>query len=330
MEEKNIMVSICCITYNQEKYIKDAIEGFLMQKTNFLFEIIIHDDASTDRTADIIREYQEKYPDKIKTILQKENQYKKGVRNSYTVFKEAKGKYIAFCEGDDYWIDENKLQKQVNYMEEHEDCTFCFHNAEVFYQKQNKKEIFLSKHRNDKIFFTVDNKYNIGNIHLLGFGSAPTASFMFRTENIKKLPEFYFKAFCGDMPLKLIMTSFGYAYYIEDIMSVYRRETGISMTEKWKQENKNTEKAIEREKKTIKILDDVDKFTNYKYKDGIKLEKSMYELEIFLLQEKYREIWKNKNYKKMYKLKHNDKFLIKLFIKTYFNNIYKFLKKTRK
>ena len=121
MEEKNIMVSICCITYNQEKYIKDAIEGFLMQKTNFLFEIIIHDDASTDKTADIIREYQQKYPDKIRTILQKENQYKKGVRNSYTVFKEAKGKYIAFCEGDDYWIDENKLQKQVNYMEEHED-----------------------------------------------------------------------------------------------------------------------------------------------------------------------------------------------------------------
>ena len=331
MEEKNIMVSICCLTYNHEEYVKDAIEGFLMQKTNFPFEIIIHDDASTDKTQEIIKQYQEKYPDIIKPILQTENQYKKGVRNSYTVFKAAKGKYIAFCEGDDYWIDKNKLQKQVDYMEEHNDCTFCFHNGEVFFEKQNKKHIFLSKKQNYKKFFTEDNKYNVGNVHLLGFGSAPTASFMFRTENVEKLPDFYFKAFCGDMPLKLIMTSFGYAYYLDDIMCVYRRETGISMTDQWKKENnKNVDKAIEREKKTIKILEDVDQFSDYKYTKGIQLEKSMYQIEILLLQEKYKEIFKDKNYKEMYKLKHNDKFLIKLFIKTYLNGIYKIIKKTIK
>ena len=330
MEEKNIMVSICCITYNQEKYIKDAIEGFLMQKTNFLFEIIIHDDASTDKTADIIREYQQKYPDKIRTILQKENQYKKGIRNSYTAFKEAKGKYIAFCEGDDYWIDEYKLQKQVDYMEKHEDCTFCFHNAKIRYMQQDKEEEYLKHQSNYKKFFKKDGIYDVGDIHLLGFGSVPTASFMFRTSDVKKLPRFYFEAICGDMPLKLIMTSFGYAYYMEDIMSVYRRETGISMTDKWKIENKNNNKAIEHEKKLLKILEDVDNFTNGKYKDKIKKEKAMYEVEILSLQAKYKEIWKNKDYKEMYRLKYNDKFLIKLFIKTYFNKVYKFLKKTRK
>jgi glycosyltransferase involved in cell wall biosynthesis len=112
------LVSICCITYNHEKYIQQCLEGFLIQKTTFLFEILIHDDASTDRTADIIREYETKYPDIIKPIYQTENQYSKGVIVSAVYnWPRAKGKYIALCEGDDYWIDSYKLQKQVDFME---------------------------------------------------------------------------------------------------------------------------------------------------------------------------------------------------------------------
>ena len=108
MNQSNIepLVSICCLTYNHAPYIRDAIEGFLMQKTNFPVEILIHDDASTDGTADIIREYETRYPDIIKPIYQTENQYSKGVKISREYqFSRARGKYIALCEGDDYWTD---------------------------------------------------------------------------------------------------------------------------------------------------------------------------------------------------------------------------------
>ena len=116
--DREPLVSICCLSYNHEPYIRDAIEGFLMQKTDFPFEILIHDDASTDGTADIIREYEAKYPDIIKPIYQTENQYSKGIKVSQVYqFPRAKGKYIALCEGDDYWTDPYKLQKQVDFLE---------------------------------------------------------------------------------------------------------------------------------------------------------------------------------------------------------------------
>ena len=104
MKDNCPLVSICCITYNHAPYIRQCLDGFMMQQTNFTFEVLIHDDASTDGTADIIREYESKYPDIIKPIYQTENQYSKGVKVSATFnFPRAKGKYIAMCEGDDYW-----------------------------------------------------------------------------------------------------------------------------------------------------------------------------------------------------------------------------------
>ena len=104
------LVSICSITYNHAPYIRQCLDGFLMQKTNFKYEIIIHDDASTDGTAEIIKEYAERYPDLITPVFQTENQYSKGLRGFFAkfVFPHAKGKYIALCEGDDYWIDPYK------------------------------------------------------------------------------------------------------------------------------------------------------------------------------------------------------------------------------
>ena len=120
-EDKKIMVSICCITYNQEQYIAQTIESFLMQKVDFKYEILINDDASTDRTADIIREYEKKYPDIIKPIYQSINQYSRGITNPSGAFNypRASGKYIAMCEGDDYWTDIYKLKKQVDFLENH-------------------------------------------------------------------------------------------------------------------------------------------------------------------------------------------------------------------
>ncbi len=114
----DIMVSIVCDAYNHEKYIADALEGFVMQKTNFAFEILVHDDASTDRTAEIIRDYEKRYPNLIKPIYETENLYSKQDGSLERIqFGRVKGKYTAMCEGDDYWTDPLKLQKQFDAME---------------------------------------------------------------------------------------------------------------------------------------------------------------------------------------------------------------------
>lgn len=143
------LVSICCITYNHEKYIRDAIEGFLLQKTTFPIEIIIHDDASTDKTVEIVKEYTERYADRIISIFQSINQYSQGIKpSSNFVWPRARGKYIAICEGDDYWIDPFKLQRHVDFLESHEDygvvysdfCSFDQSGLEIrksFWSKLN-------------------------------------------------------------------------------------------------------------------------------------------------------------------------------------------------
>lgn len=128
MEDNKVplMVTIQCITYNHEPYIRQCLEGFVMQKTNFRFEAIVHDDASTDGTADIIREYAEKYPDIIKPIYETENQYSKHDGSLDRIMNDhTHGKYVALCEGDDYWIDPLKLQKQVDLLEKYSECSMC-------------------------------------------------------------------------------------------------------------------------------------------------------------------------------------------------------------
>ena len=149
-----ILVSICCITYNHEKFINKCIDGFLLQKTKFNFEILIHDDASTDNTANIIREYENRYPDIIKPIYQIENQYSKGVSISATFnWPRAKGKYIAMCEGDDYWTDPLKLQKQVDFLEKKNDYGLIHTDFNTFYQNSN---------------FTLVDTHKIFRINLIG------------------------------------------------------------------------------------------------------------------------------------------------------------------
>lgn len=138
MENKDLplMVTIRCLTYNHEPYIRQCLEGFVMQKTNFRFEAIVHDDASTDGTAAIIREYAEKYPDIIKPIFQTENQYSKHDGTIRRILNEhTHGKYVAMCEGDDYWTDPLKLQKQVDFLESNRDYVFCCTRYKIFEQE---------------------------------------------------------------------------------------------------------------------------------------------------------------------------------------------------
>ena len=132
------MVSVISITYNHEPYIRDCLEGFLMQKTNFPAEIIIHDDASTDHTADIIREYYEKRPDLFHVIIERENCYSIHKPIMMPLYKQAQGKYIALCEGDDYWTDPLKLQKQFDFLESHPEYSGCFHSYKTYFCNSKK------------------------------------------------------------------------------------------------------------------------------------------------------------------------------------------------
>ena len=126
------MVSVVCTTFNHAEYIRQALDSFLIQETTFPYEIIVHDDASTDGTADIVREYQRDHPDKIRAILQSENQYSRGgFKPSFYAAKQSSGAYIALCEGDDYWSSPQKLQLQVEAMEKHPEIEFSFHNAMI-------------------------------------------------------------------------------------------------------------------------------------------------------------------------------------------------------
>ena len=135
-QEESILVAIHCLVYNHEPYLRDCFDGFVMQKTNFRFVAIVHEDCSTDHSADIIREYEAKYPDIFRPIYETENQYSKPDGSLGRIMNEAiaatGAKYIAMCEGDDYWTDSYKLQKQVDFMEAHLDVGLCFSDFNIY------------------------------------------------------------------------------------------------------------------------------------------------------------------------------------------------------
>lgn len=177
-----IMVSIVVATYNHEKYISTAIESFLMQRCDFKVEILINDDASTDKTAEIVRSYEQNYPNLFRNFYQFENQYSKGKKPWIDIlFPTSKGKYIAICEGDDYWTDPFKLQKQVDFLEKRKEFGFCFHEVEVIdgFSKGKIKDLnekLLSKKMGVEIKFSS----------LLNGFSFPIQSLVFNKELLEK------------------------------------------------------------------------------------------------------------------------------------------------
>ncbi len=209
-DTRPLMVSIRCITYNHEPYIRQCLEGFVMQKTNFRFEAIVHDDASTDGTAAIVREYAEKYPDIIKPIFETENQYSKHDGTLDRIMDEkCTGKYIAFCEGDDYWIDPLKLQKQVDFLECHDDYSMCFHNAHLL--KDVESEF--------KLIQVEDRDYDMD--ELFEKWIVPTASIMIRRNVYEKMiPDP--RIINGDINTVMNACANGNVRGMNNEMSVYR------------------------------------------------------------------------------------------------------------
>lgn len=251
------LVSIRCITFNHERYIRDCLEGFVTQKTNFAFEAIVHDDASTDDTAAIIREYAEKYPNIIKPIIETENQYSKHDGSLRRIMDGAcKGKYVAFCEGDDYWIDPLKLQKQVDFLEDHQEYSMCWTDA---YQETDGEKMPYRR-------YAEDCQSSLEDIIERGGDFVPTCSIVIRKDAYLAMPKEARGFYCGDYPLQMWGAYVGKAYYLKEQTCVYRFMAIGSWTAKTANESvESKRKHFENEKV---LLDSFNKLFGYQYNEA--------------------------------------------------------------
>lgn len=218
-KEEPILVAIHCLVYNHEPYLRDCFEGFVMQKTNFRFVAIVHEDCSTDNSAAIIREYEAKYPDIFRPIYETENQWHKKDGSIERIMTKAiatiGAKYVAMCEGDDFWTDEYKLQKQVDYMEAHPKCSCCAHNSLRYNTETRETELF-----NRKLLSKQD--YSLRSFILRDWFT-PTQTLLIRWNEFHyfdDMPEFLH----GDYSLlvNILLNKGTYLHYDNDIMSAYR------------------------------------------------------------------------------------------------------------
>lgn len=216
MNEKK--VSVWCLTYNHKDYICDTLEGFIKQKTDFKYEVFVYDDASVDGTSEILRNYKNKYPKLFNIYISEKNRWKDIERRKFIYdlrIRNQNSKYIACCEGDDYWIDEEKLQIQVDYMEAHPECSMYIHNCEWLNCEDNTTKLGNP--------FDGDGEWDIPVEQLImqSNGHPATASFLFRRELLLK-DFFFFDAPVGDYTLLLCAAAHGKIHYNSKPMSVYR------------------------------------------------------------------------------------------------------------
>lgn len=239
----NLLVSVSCVTFNQVKYIQACLDGFLIQQGDFDLEILIHDDASTDGTREIIEAYQKKYPAIIKPIYQQENQYSKGVRGFMARynFTRASGKYLALCEGDDYWTSEHKLQKQLTFLEAHPEYALCFHKVDV--EGGDDYMVLPQEHE------TITDLAAKGNY-------IRTPSVMFRTA-YAHMPESHADSPLGDLFVYLYVAQFGKLKYLNESMAVYRKQVGSWSTQQQHTRIVNTIRSMEVIHDAINNLPDV-------------------------------------------------------------------------
>ena len=294
-----IKVSVICNAYNHEKYIRDALESFVAQKTNFRFEVLVHDDASSDGTADIIREYEQKYPDIIKPIYQSVNLYSKKIKISKVYqYPRAKGKYLAICEGDDYWIDNYKLQKQYDALESRPDINICTCCTEKI---QGGKICGMIAPAKVNTIFTTEE------VILGGGGFVGTNSIVLRKEAFME-SELYDSVIGLDYFIQIIGAVGNGMLYLSDCMCAYRVLSIGSWTSRMKNDNKSYVQHLERVIENLKIVDTIlkeryhetisQKINNIEFKCLIEL--ADYKS---IKTEPYLSIYKSKSFRERIKLK---------------------------
>lgn len=252
-------VNISCITYNHEAVIRQALDGFLMQQTTFKVEVLIHDDASTDNTAAIIREYEQKYPRIFNVVCQKENQYSKKVNIGCSFqYPRVKGKYYATCEGDDYWIDPLKLQKQVDLLERDPSIGACFTNALYLNEIDGTEGMYAKSLRQG----VVSNEL----IFQKGGSIYPTASMVLRRQFLddpvlSQIPEM-----AGDELLLFNIATKSKIFFLDEPTSVYRRWQGGV----YSSIAKDKERLIAYKIKDIKGYQKFDRYSNSRFSSLLK------------------------------------------------------------
>lgn len=277
---EEVKVSVICLAYNHEAYIRDALEGFVSQKTNFNFEVLIHDDASTDGTADIIREYEAKYPELIRAVYQTENQYSKGIYNDRTfLLPLAQGKYLAWCEGDDFWCDPNKLQKQYDYLELHPECNICTSRA-VFADHDTGRCTIRPKQAMSRI-------YSVEEVIMLGGLYFATGTIFMRGETFASMPKCFQTYGFGDWQILIYGSMGGGCYAMQDVMAVYNNKHSGSYTERtWK----DTEFRDTINNEALHMLERVNAYYDYRYDEAIQNRIRHYQYRILKRQGRLDEI----------------------------------------
>lgn len=257
MENKKIL-AVKCLAYNHEKTIKQTLDGIIMQKTDYPFDVIIHDDASTDSTADIIRDYERKYPNLIKPIYEIENQYSKGNGILSNIVENAlKGyKYVALCEGDDYWINKNKIQKQIDFLENNSEYSMCCTDAVVI--TPEGKESWPISDRD--IDLKVEDLIKRGGLYIA------TASIVYRNDVKDNYPDYCIKCAVGDHPLQIMCGLKGKVKFFSEKMVAYRYNIGNSWTATRKKTDIN--KLIKSWKSSLYMLEGLNEYSKFKYKDA--------------------------------------------------------------
>ena len=285
--DKLPLVSIFSLAYNHRRFIVKAIESWLMQKTDFDFEIVIGEDRSTDGTREIVLDYASKYPDRIRVITSDENVGM--INNAKRTLSACRGKYIAFCEGDDYWTDPLKLQQQAGFLEANPDFSICFHDAIVLWDDKSKQPDYFVPRDQKEVSTTEDviNRWFI-----------PTASMMLRAKYYLDFPGWFGNVYNGDWATQLILSTKGKIKYIDELMCVYRKNEGGMASGP----GKDTEFV---NRKKTELLNYFNEYTGGKYREAI-------ERKITELEKETKEYNQRKNNKLLYWVSNPKKTMLKI------------------
>lgn len=326
-----IAVSVCCLVYNHENYLRKCLEGIVTQKTTFKFELLIHDDASTDKSADIIREYEEKYPEIIKPIYQKENQHSKRIPINKTYqYPRAVGKYLAWCEGDDYWCDENKLQKQYDIMEKNSSITICTSNVRCILENGELLNRYIPNDAFLEGVYTFEQLCSYFPKTIM-----QTSSYFVNRSLYMSLRNDYKEVFnscpVGDIPILYMSLSRGNLYYINEVMSCYRTNSTYSWSNRIKNDAELRQRHALRQKAFYKTFIEYLKAINSSPKIVETIENNYedysqkHDLICLVVEKKYKSVF-DKKYKKILFKTFSKKEILYFFINAYFPLLSKIIK----
>ena len=252
-------VSVLITTYNQEHLISQAVNSCLSQEVDFPYEIVIGEDASTDRTREIVVELGKQHPDKIRVLLRNPEEANRdrhiglaGKINYLTALRECRGEYIAILDGDDYFTSPHKLQRQVDFLEAHPECVICFHNVAAIYTDGNTGPETLCPRDRKKITDIRE---------LLWGNFIPACSIMYRREPLVEIPDWFLTAKMGDWPLNILKAQHGKIGYIDEVMAAYRVHAGAIWSAR-----KRSHQILT----SLKVLDNIDRDFGFKYHASIR------------------------------------------------------------